>query len=185
MPHFSVWFGSRGFMRSLTEQFGRLLRERRRSRDLSQDELARSSKVSRSIISRLESGAAKAVQTDVLDRIFSSLESRVFVSEAPPPDAERQRVRLEHQGRLNARRDRHLRLAVTLSTEPKRAAQLIKDASRQVALWRKSSLCSELYIERWSQLLHMPPRELARAMTGLGEWEDAMFQNSPWAGAWN
>jgi hypothetical protein len=78
-----------------------------------------------------------------------------------------------------------MRLALTLATEPKKAVLLIKDARRQVALWRSRSLCSDFYIERWSELLCLQPRDLARGLTELGDWEDAMFQNSPWAGAWN
>jgi hypothetical protein len=35
-------------------------------------------------------------------------------------------------------------------------------------------------LSRRIKSIHM----IARAMTELGEWEDAMFQNSPWAGAW-
>ena len=36
-----------------------------------------------------------------------------------------------------------------------------------------------------SQPLALPPRKLAQAMVSLGEWEDALFQNSPWSWAWN
>ena len=33
--------------------------------------------------------------------------------------------------------------------------------------------------------LRLPPRKLGKAMTSLGEWEDALLQNSPWSWAWN
>ncbi len=171
-------------MQTLTEQFGRLLKGRRQQQDLSQDALAGISGVSRSIISRLESGASKAVQTDVLDRIFNALGSGLVIANEPHPDSERLLARLEHQVKLSERRNRHMRLAVSLAIEPKKALRLVRQARRQVLLWRNRSLCSELYIERWTQLLCLSPREIARAMTELGDWEDAMFQNSPWAGAW-
>lgn len=132
-----------------------------------------------------------AISTDALARARrtrgQTADSAPIVAKrtALQPDSERLRARLEHKLKLTDRRNRHIRLAVTLAIEPRKAVQLVRQARCQVALWRIRSLCSELYIERWSQLLSRPPREIARAMTELGEWEDALFQNSPWAGAWN
>lgn len=112
-------------MPTLSDQFGRLLKEHRRRQELSQDELARSSGVSRSIISRLESGASKALQTNVLDRIFNALGSELVIANELQPDSERLRSRLEQKLKLTDRRNRHIRLAVTLAIEPRRAVQLV------------------------------------------------------------
>jgi hypothetical protein len=54
-----------------------------------------------------------------------------------------------------------------------------------VELWRTRRSCSPRYIEAWAQALNHPPAGVAQAMTRFGEWEDAMFQNSPWSWAWS
>ncbi len=54
-----------------------------------------------------------------------------------------------------------------------------------MALLRRGAFFIELYIERCSELLRFSPNELARAVTGFGEREDVMFQNSPGVGAWS
>ena len=57
-------------------------------------------------------------------------------------------------------------------------------ARNRVELWRSKKTCSPLYVKRWSEMLALPPGKLARRMASLGEWEDALFQNSPWSWAW-
>jgi hypothetical protein len=69
-------------------------------------------------------------------------------------------------------------LAVDLATG--RARGKIAQAKAQVELWRERKLCSEHYIEEWSRVLSLKPKEIAKAMMAFGEWEPAMFQNSPW-----
>jgi hypothetical protein len=62
---------------------------------------------------------------------------------------------------------------------------MVAKAQGRVALWRRRKTCSPFYVRRWSALLDLPPRKLAQAMASLGEWEDALFQNSPWSWAWS
>lgn len=170
----------------LAEQFGGLLKAERARQGLRQAALARSADVSRSVLSRLERGKALPVQTDVLDRLFAALDIKPHVSNNAPPDAARLQARLEQQRKLEQRRSRHLRLAVDLvATEQLEARRMIAKARQRVELWRSKHLCSPLYIERWSEILALPPRSMAKAMVSLGEWEDAMFQNSPWSWVWN
>jgi transcriptional regulator with XRE-family HTH domain len=168
----------------LAEQFGRLVKAERDHRGLKQADLARSAKVSRSVLSRLERSQGLPVQTDVLDRLFAALEMKPRVSDAASPDAARIQARLEQQRRLEQRRSRHLRLAVELAAAKRPDARMIAKARERVELWRSKRSCSPLYIERWSEILALPPRGMAKAMVSLGEWEDAMFQNSPWSWAW-
>jgi hypothetical protein len=53
-----------------------------------------------------------------------------------------------------------------------------------LALWSGNRTCSAFYIERWQALLDLPLMDLVQAMQTLGEWEDALLQNSPWSWAW-
>lgn len=167
----------------LVAQFGNLIKSQRRVKDMKQAELARRAKVSRTVLSRLEQGGPRPVQTDVLDRILEALD--ISPSLAMGADIEeRRRVRLEQQINLERQRNRHLRLAINLSTRPDQAADLIARAKAVTELWRAKGTCSSLYIERWSALLALPAGELAWRMASLGDWEDALFQNTPWSWAW-
>ena len=169
----------------LARQFGQSIKELRLRNRLTQEGLARSARVSRSVLSRLELGHASAVQTDVLDRLFEALGATPRWADQASPDDARRRARLEQQRDLELRRNRHLRLALDLAGDARSAARMIAKARRRVDLWRRKGACSPFYIERWSRLLDLPPRRLATAMASLGDWEDAMFQNSPWSWAWN
>ena len=171
----------------LSTYFGRLVKAARLAKGLTQADIATQAHVSRSIVSRLEQGSSRPVQTDVLDRLFLVL--AIDPTGTNPEQAaqallqERRRVRLEHQRQLDQQRIRHLRLAVQLAGEPKQARRLIAGARRVVDLWARNKTCSPLYIRRWSSLLALAPRELAGEMASLGEWEDALFQNTPWNSA--
>jgi antitoxin (DNA-binding transcriptional repressor) of toxin-antitoxin stability system len=76
---------------------------------------------------------------------------------------------------------RHQNLAIELLTAP--AAQqrkAIAAAHAEVQRWQRLGLCSEDYIERWSQWLALPIKELARRMCSDAHgWGAAMRQNSP------
>ena len=172
----------------LSTHYGSLIRKGRLAKGLTQTDIASSAKVSRTILSQLEQGKPRPVQTDVLDRIFQALGIDPV---APDPQAssgslleERRRVRLEHELKLERQRLRHLRLAAELTANPKKAGQKIAKAKRMVGLWARNKTCSPLYIRRWSELLALSPRELARRMATLGDWEDALFQNTPWSSEW-
>jgi hypothetical protein len=123
------------------------------------------------------------VQTDVLDRIFQALEVSPQLA-ADSVREERRRARVEHKARLERQLHRHLRLAVELASDPRGARNRIRKAREVVALWRRNRTCSPFYIKRWSLLLAQRPGELARSMASLGEWEAALFQNTPWSWVW-
>ena len=169
----------------LAAQFGRLVKDQRARKGLKQEDLARAAKVSRTVLSRLEQGNATAVQTDVLDRLFMALEMSPKVVDRAAPDGARKQARLEQQKKLEQQRSRHFRLAIDLANDEKAAVGMVAKARERVELWRRKGSCSPYYIERWSQLLGLPPRKMAKEMASLGEWEDALFQNSPWSWAWN
>lgn len=169
----------------LAKQAGRLIKDNRVGNRWRQAELARVSGVSRTILSHLENGHEQPVQTNVLDRIFAALDITPRLIADLGTDVGRRQARLEHRMKLEQRRSRHLRLGIRLSADKKAAPKLIAKARKQVELWRRKSSCSLFYIERWSDFLNLSPRQMAHAMAEFGEWEDAMFQNSPWTWTWN
>lgn len=167
----------------LARKIGGPLHRARLAAGLTQQQLARNAQVSRTVLSRLEQGTAHVVQSDVLDRLFQALGTELPVGETGPDV--RQQARAEQSRRLEANRSRHLRLAVALASDPLAAEPLIARARERVELWRTRRSCSPRYIEAWAQALNGTPAGVAQAMTRFGEWEDAMFQNSPWSWAWS
>lgn len=171
-------------MHMLVADFGAQIRNERLARGLTQEGLARAAKVSRTVLSRLEQRKPSPVQTDVLDRLFAALD----VKPQLPADSlleARRLARFEQQVKIEEQRSRHLRLALRLAGDRASARRLIGKAKSVVELWRRNRTCSQLYIKRWSALLALPPGELPKAMASLGEWENALFQNTPWSWAWN
>ena len=134
--------------------------------DLSQAGLASSAGVAAGLTQQERASAARVSRT-VLSRL------------------ERGKARAEQMRRLEANRSRHLRPAVALAIDALAAEPLIARARERVELWRTRRSCSPRYIEAWAQALNQPPAGVALAMTSFGEWEDAMFQNSPWSWAWS
>jgi len=170
-------------IRMLAVQFGGLIKKGRMAKGLTQAELARTARVSRTILSKLEQGKPRPVQTDVLDRILHALDLTPQLA-ANSVLEDRRRARMELRTRLDQQRSRHLRLAVDLASNTARARRLMAKARNRVELWRSNKTCSPLYIKRWSVMLALPAGQLAKRMASLGEWEDALFQNSPWSWAW-
>jgi hypothetical protein len=99
-------------------------------------------------------------------------------------DARRGARRLARAQQDIVERDRlikHQQLAIDLLAQPvaKRNA-LIRSARGVVERWRARGLCSADYIDRWTRLLALPPRELAQAITGDADGcGTALRQNSP------
>jgi transcriptional regulator with XRE-family HTH domain len=168
----------------MIDELPKLIRARRAEKGVSQTELAEAACVSRTTLSHVEQGKAPHVQMDVLARIMRALDMAPRLTAGGSPDPGRLAVRMEHEARLHAARERHLRLAVELAAEPRAARGKIARARSVVDLWRSNRTCSQYYIKRWTELLALPPAQLARRMASLAEWEDAMFQNTPWSWAW-
>ena len=115
----------------LAAQFGDLIKAERARKGMKQSDLARSAKVSRTVLSRLELGTTSAVQTNVLDRILEALEVRPRLVDRAEPDDARKQARLEHQQKLEQRRNRHLRLAIDLADDgPAARAKISKAGER-------------------------------------------------------
>jgi transcriptional regulator with XRE-family HTH domain len=167
----------------LAEQYGKLIREARGKKGLRQEQLASRANVSRTVVSMVERGKAKAVQSDTLDRLLAALELQPQIAQTNR-DASRKLARLEQELKIRQQRERHLRLAIELVDDEVEAAAKVAKAKERVDLWRKNRSCSPFYIERWSELLDQAPRKMAKEMSALGDWQDAMFQNSPWSWAW-
>lgn len=167
----------------LAQQYGKLIKEARLRKGLKQEDLAKKAQVSRAVLSKLEQGKSKPVQSDTLDRLLAALEVRPQIDASSGVDS-RKLARLEQEVKRLERRGRHLRLALRLVADESAAAELVAKARQRVDLWRRNRSCSPFYINRWSQVLALPPREIAKEMSSLGEWEDAMLQNSPWSQAW-
>ena len=47
--------------------------------------------------------------------------------------------------------------------------------------WEREKLCSTHYVTRWRAMLEGPVGRVAQALLEPGEWEDALFQNTPWS----
>ncbi|MEQ1880971.1 MAG: helix-turn-helix domain-containing protein [Burkholderiales bacterium] len=168
----------------LAEQYGKVIREARLLKGMKQEELATKAKVSRAILSRLEQGPVKAIQSDTLDKLLAALDLNPQIGQANGT-VQRKMLRLEQEIKRREQKERHLRLAISLGEDASGAAAKMAKARKRVELWRSNRTCSLFYIDRWSRLLALPPRKLAKEMSSLGEWEDAMFQNTPWSWAWN
>jgi transcriptional regulator with XRE-family HTH domain len=169
----------------LAHQVGLLIKKQRISAHLTQKDLAQRAAVSRTTLSRLESGKAPNVQADVLDRLMASLQIQPRVESSNSPSHARLQARQEQNSRMQLRRERHLRLMLALLSEPNEAPAKIERARAMVDLWLHNRTCSEYFIERWQALLALPTPQLVQGMLNLGEWEEALFQNSPWTWAWN
>lgn len=166
----------------LAVQCGKLIRDERIRRGWSQEDLASKAGVSRAVLSRLEQLKPKAVQSDTVDRLLAVLEVHAHLDPSGR-NTVRKLARLEQEVRLRQQRERHLRLALELGNDESAAGEKVAKARKRVELWRSQKSCSPFYIERWSKLLSLSPRKIAREMSSLGEWEDALFQNSPWSWA--
>lgn len=169
----------------LSRHIGRLVRQQREAQGGSQAGLARSARVSRTVVSRLEAGRADAVQTDVADRLFKSLGVVPSIGFGDIDLAERQLARLRHQAEIDARRERHLRLALSLVLDPGSARRKIARARRVVCLWEEKATANREFVDRWRKALAGSPAQVARAMTSFGDWENGLYQNSPWAFEWS
>ena len=171
----------------LSMEIGRQIKARRTSMKISQQRLCEHARVSRAVLSRLENEGASPVQTDVVERLCASLGAVVRITvgdNEPRSPAGRVEERLRHQLRQEELRQRHLRVALDLVANRRKASTKIRRALQQVDLWEARRSCSPQYIERWRKALSHDVKGVAEAMTSFGEWENAMFQNTPWSFLW-
>jgi PHD/YefM family antitoxin component YafN of YafNO toxin-antitoxin module len=102
----------------------------------------------------------------------------------PDRQTERRVARLQQAVAEHERLIRHQRIAIDLLTLPTAERdQLITKARATVAFWQADELCSSDYVQRWSDILAKPPRQIARLIVDdLDGWGQALRRNSPWIG---
>jgi transcriptional regulator with XRE-family HTH domain len=158
------------------------LKQARRRKALSQAALAALSGTSRVTIARLEAGAARDVRVRTVERVCEALGFEVAaVPVGAEPVLETQLAREREKTRRLERRLAHAALAARLLAGRREASGLIRTARAAVDRWERERLCSRHYIVRWRALLAGPVEQVARALAAPGEWQDALFQNTPWA----
>jgi transcriptional regulator with XRE-family HTH domain len=153
----------------------------RREQGLSQAALAARSGISRVTIARLEAGSAHDTRIGTLWRLCDALGLEIATLPAGARHTretllarERERVR-----RLE-RRLVHAVLAARLVTAPRpKATAVVARARAVVDRWERERLCSSHYISRWRALLKGPLERVTRSLLEPAEWEDALFQSSP------
>ena len=91
--------------------------------------------------------------------------------------AREQQQRVE-QDRLMA----HQRIGIELLSRGERKNLLLRAARGEVRRWSQLGLCSQDYIDRWSEWLSLPVAQLVERMcSDASGWGKAMRQNSPFA----
>ena len=95
---------------------------------------------------------------------------------------ERRQVR-EDQKRVEERRlMAHQRVAIDLLSRPEQKSRLVAAARSEVQRWARQNLCSQDYIDRWTEWLALPVADLVERMCSDADgWGRAMRQNSPFA----
>jgi len=92
----------------------------------------------------------------------------------------REQQKVVEQNRLMA----HQHIGIQLLGRKERRQQLLDAARNEVRRWADQNLCSQDYIDRWSEWLSLPEVELVERMcSDANGWGGAMRQNSPFATA--
>jgi transcriptional regulator with XRE-family HTH domain len=159
------------------------LRRARLQQLLTQSALAARSGTSRVTIARLEAGSARDVRLGTISRVGEALGLEVAaVPLGGGPVLERHLAREREKVRRLERRLAHAALAARLlAARPAEARALIAAARAAVDRWEREHLCSRHYISRWRAMLAGHGRRVARSLLERGDWQDALFQTTPWA----
>jgi transcriptional regulator with XRE-family HTH domain len=159
------------------------IRDARKAQSLSQAALAERSGTSRITIARLEAGADQDVRVGTIERLCGALGLELaVVPGGAHASAERLLEREREHARRLERRVWHARLAAHLLAIRRPAANALVGKARAVVdRWERDRLCSAHYVARWRSLLEAPVPRVAQALLDPGDWEDALFQNTPWS----
>ena len=131
----------------------------------------------------LERAATAPVGIERHGKLVAALVPPHWLGSAPLLD-ERRRARdaqqRVEQGRLMA----HQRIGIELLVHEARQKELLTAARSEVQRWAAQRLCSQDYIERWSEWLSLPVADMVERMCSDADgWGTAMRQNSPFAAA--
>lgn len=127
----------------------------------------------------LERAAAAPVAIERHGRVVAALVPADWLARASVLDERRQAREQQKQVEQN-RLMAHQQIAIELLSDSSRRQQLLKAARKEVRRWSQQGLCSQDYIDRWSEWLALPAAALAKKMCSDAEgWGKAMRQNSP------
>ena len=167
-------------MNGSLENIGKALRSLRLSKGMSQQALAAAAGISRTTLIQMEKGKDAQVSSFELAGQVLGVEFGLL-SESPDMSRRRQ-ARTDHQFKLAASREKHLKLAVKFALGGAEAIALKEDALRMVQLWKEGDLCSPAYIERWLEILSAEPKQVAKKLLAMDDaWGPALRQNTPFA----
>lgn len=96
---------------------------------------------------------------------------------ASPSQGSQQLARQKQQEVDERRRQSLLSVACALR-DPSLSDEVVKDAMRQVDLWRSKKICSRDYVEAWEALLKHP-EQAAKLLEEKSPYATQLRQNSP------
>ncbi|TFY98693.1 type II toxin-antitoxin system Phd/YefM family antitoxin [Ramlibacter rhizophilus] len=127
----------------------------------------------------LERAASAPLAIERHGKVVAGLVPPEWLSRAELLD-ERRQARQAQQRIEQERLLAHHRIAMELLVDKRRRQELLDTARREVRRWSQQGLCSQDYIDRWSEWLSLPAAELAKQMcSDANGWGNAMRQNSP------
>ncbi len=127
----------------------------------------------------LERAATGPVGIERHGKLVAALVPPQWLERAPQLD-ERQRARADQQRVEQARLMAHQRIGIALLAHKDQQKQLLGAARREVQRWAAQRLCSQDYIDRWSEWLALSTPDLVERMCSDADgWGTAMRQNSP------
>jgi hypothetical protein len=132
----------------------------------------------------LQASAAAPVAIEKHGKVQAIVASPELFARAQTDQDARRLARLSQAGVEKDRLIRHQRIALDLLTLPAGQIQALIDNARAVVnRWRQERLCSADYIERWTEILALPPQKMAlRMVSDASGWGTSLRQNSPWVG---
>ena len=134
---------------------------------------------SRVTVARLE-WAGRDVRLGTITSICGALGLEVAaVPAGGEPALETLLAREREKTRRLERRLAHAALAARLLAARSKARPLVRVARAAVDRWEREGLCSRHYVVRWRAMLAGPVERVARALLDAGDWQDALFQNTP------
>jgi antitoxin (DNA-binding transcriptional repressor) of toxin-antitoxin stability system len=129
----------------------------------------------------LERAATAPVGIERHGKLVAALVPPQWLDRDPLLD-ERRRARSDQQRVEQGRLMAHQRIGIDLLAHKDRKKQLLGAARREVQRWAAERLCSQDYIDRWTEWLALPAVDLVERMCSDADgWGAAMRQNSPFA----